>query len=220
MVLSSDDPGIFRYRGLSYDFWEAYMAWGLGLRGLKKLARNSLQYSMLTGNERAEQLSSWDTQWHAWIDEMQVTACAMNISAVSPFETLLSPACGPRTGGYHVILPSTRVTRPLTLCSQIQCTFGDVTTSGQVLFANQIKCQVPAMPKSGNVPVSVTFDGVKYDLGITFQYFEEQQLTPVTAPQVLVPVTVTPEPENSVGHVSSRVSDGLSVLLLFLLLVQ
>jgi hypothetical protein len=82
------------------------MAWGLGLRGLKKLARNSLQYSMLIGQERAEQLSSWETQWHAWVDEMQVKACEMNISAVSPFETLLSPACGPRTGGYHVILPS------------------------------------------------------------------------------------------------------------------
>jgi adenosine deaminase CECR1 len=220
VVLSSDDPGIFRYRGVSYDFWEAYMAWGLGLRGLKKLARNSLQYSMLIGQERAEQLSSWETQWHAWVDEMQVKACEMNISAVSPFETLLSPACGPRTGGYHVILPSTRVTRQLTLCSQFQCNFGTVSTSGQVLFANQIKCYVPAHAKSGNVPISVTYDGVKFDLGIDFQYFdEEQRMTPVTTPHVIVPVA-TPDSETSVGHVSTRISGWLSLSVLFLLLAQ
>jgi hypothetical protein len=95
-----------------------------------------------------------------------------------------------------------------------------VSTSGQVLFANQIKCYVPAHAKSGNVPISVTYDGVKFDLGIDFQYFdEEQRMTPVTTPYVIVPVA-TPDSETSVGHVSTRISGWLSLSVLFLLLAQ
>jgi len=48
IVLSSDDPGIWGIHGLSYDFWEAIVAWRLGVRSIKALAKNSLSYSGLT----------------------------------------------------------------------------------------------------------------------------------------------------------------------------
>jgi adenosine deaminase CECR1 len=35
IVISSDDPGVFGYEGLTYDYWAAAMSWQLDLRNLK-----------------------------------------------------------------------------------------------------------------------------------------------------------------------------------------
>ena len=53
--------------GLSYDFWEATMAWNLDLRALKQLCRNSLQYSAMTGGEKSAALARWEASWNRWI---------------------------------------------------------------------------------------------------------------------------------------------------------
>jgi adenosine deaminase CECR1 len=66
-VLSSDDPGIIGNHGLSYDFWEAFMAWDLDLAALKQLAENSLVYSGMTDVEKKVALASWKKKWNAWI---------------------------------------------------------------------------------------------------------------------------------------------------------
>ena len=66
-VLGSDDPAIFGNTGLSYDFWEAYYAWGLGLDELKQLAANSLNFSALEPDAKAAALARWSQQWDAWV---------------------------------------------------------------------------------------------------------------------------------------------------------
>lgn len=68
VVLSNDDPGILRNDGLSFDFWEAVMAWDLDLRSLKQLARNSLQYSGMTEAEKAAAMADWENRWRAWVE--------------------------------------------------------------------------------------------------------------------------------------------------------
>ena len=67
--ISSDDPLIFDYNGLSYDFWSIFLAWELDLKDLKKLAINSLQYSALSEDEKENALQSWERKWNLFINE-------------------------------------------------------------------------------------------------------------------------------------------------------
>lgn len=69
-VLGSDDPSIFGNDGLSYDFWMAYYAWGLGLDELKQLAANSLRYSALEPDDKAAALARWNQQWNTWVQSV------------------------------------------------------------------------------------------------------------------------------------------------------
>ncbi|HPM76623.1 MAG TPA: hypothetical protein PK961_05985 [bacterium] len=74
VVLSSDDPSIFGYRGLTYDFWAAYMAWGFDLRTLKKLALNSLTYTGMDQQEKTEAIAQWQRKWNTWIETVYAQA--------------------------------------------------------------------------------------------------------------------------------------------------
>jgi len=67
-VISSDDPLIFDYRGLSYDFWEVFLAWELDLRKLKGLALNSLIYSALDEQEKEDAVNYFNERWSRFVE--------------------------------------------------------------------------------------------------------------------------------------------------------
>ncbi len=69
VVLSPDDPAIFGYVGVSYDFWIACMAWNLDLRGLKQLALNSIKYASLNREEKAVLLKHFNSSWDSFIKD-------------------------------------------------------------------------------------------------------------------------------------------------------
>ncbi len=68
-VISSDDPLIFDYQGLSYDFWSVTLAWELDLAALKKLTRNSIEYAALTEEEKAQAMKVWEQRWGEFVDD-------------------------------------------------------------------------------------------------------------------------------------------------------
>jgi adenosine deaminase CECR1 len=74
VVLSPDDPAVMKYT-FSYDFYMAFMAWGLDLKGLKQLALNSLTYSAMDEQEKARAIQSWEAKWDrfiVWLDQYDV----------------------------------------------------------------------------------------------------------------------------------------------------
>lgn len=66
--INSDDPGVYGYDGLSYDFWEAFMAWDLDVAKLKKLITNSIEYSSLTGEEKKTALIHLSKEWNNFVE--------------------------------------------------------------------------------------------------------------------------------------------------------
>jgi adenosine deaminase CECR1 len=66
VVLSPDDPAIMRHT-FSEDFYVAFMAWGLDLKGLKQLAMNSLLYSTMTEGEKRNALAAWSVRWETFV---------------------------------------------------------------------------------------------------------------------------------------------------------
>jgi adenosine deaminase CECR1 len=71
ITISSDDPQLFDYTGLSYDFWTAYMAWNLGLAQLKQIALNSIIYSAMTESEKQKALAHFNGEWERFIGRLR-----------------------------------------------------------------------------------------------------------------------------------------------------
>ena len=74
VVICPDDPGIWKCT-FSYDFYAAFMAWGLDLKCLKQLAMNSLLYSAMAPEEKERALEFWREKWEkfiTWLNEYKV----------------------------------------------------------------------------------------------------------------------------------------------------
>lgn len=73
VVVCSDDPGLWGAKGLSYDFYEAFMgimSRNSDLRALKKLALNSIRYSSLNVDERVDAIRIFLSQWKHFLKEI------------------------------------------------------------------------------------------------------------------------------------------------------
>ncbi|KAK8401600.1 hypothetical protein O3P69_001022 [Scylla paramamosain] len=70
IVVSPDDPGAWGASGLSYDMYEAFMAFGgakADLRFLKQLAINSINYSSLDDVTEYDLMYKWVEKWNEFV---------------------------------------------------------------------------------------------------------------------------------------------------------
>lgn len=67
--ISSDDPSVYGYTGLSYDFWVTQVYWELDVRALKKLVFNSINYSSLDDNEKKKAVAYLNQQWKDFVQK-------------------------------------------------------------------------------------------------------------------------------------------------------
>ena len=65
--INSDDPGVFGYDGLSYDFWMAYLNWDLTVKDLKKLIFNSIEFSSLNSSEKQKAKLHLQKGWNIFV---------------------------------------------------------------------------------------------------------------------------------------------------------
>lgn len=70
--VSNDDPGFWGIdASTSYDWYITVLAWDLSLSGIKQLAIDSIVFSGVSLQMRAELLLQWEQKWAAWIRELQ-----------------------------------------------------------------------------------------------------------------------------------------------------
>ncbi|XP_044729392.1 adenosine deaminase 2-like [Chrysoperla carnea] len=72
VVITSDDPSFWGAIGLSYDFYEAFMAftsYNDDIRVLKQLAINSILYSGMSHEEKSLAMEVFNDQWDSFINE-------------------------------------------------------------------------------------------------------------------------------------------------------
>lgn len=65
--INSDDPSVYGYDGLSYDFWVAFVYWELDVKALKKLVFNSINYSSLDKNQKKEAVAYLNKKWNDFV---------------------------------------------------------------------------------------------------------------------------------------------------------
>ena len=68
VTISPDDPAIFGYQGVSFDYWVAVMAWDMSIADVKKCIVNSIEYSSLNTTEKNKLMKKWQKQWTEFID--------------------------------------------------------------------------------------------------------------------------------------------------------
>jgi adenosine deaminase CECR1 len=66
-VLAYDDPSVYGYDRVSYDFWEAFMSWDMDLRSLKQVSVNSLKFSAMNDDDKAIAFRVFQDNWDAFI---------------------------------------------------------------------------------------------------------------------------------------------------------
>uniref|UniRef100_A0A182K2P4 adenosine deaminase n=1 Tax=Anopheles christyi TaxID=43041 RepID=A0A182K2P4_9DIPT len=87
LVVSSDDPSLWRAAPLSHDFYMAFLGMTTAnqdLRVFKKLALNSIRYSLMSEPEKVVALEKFQQSWDAFIDRkvQQLTAASHNEVAI------------------------------------------------------------------------------------------------------------------------------------------
>lgn len=73
VVVSNDDPALWGAKGLSYDFYEAFMgimSANSDLRSLKKLALNSLTYSSMNSSQKQDAITRWHVKWDTFVTRL------------------------------------------------------------------------------------------------------------------------------------------------------
>ena len=66
--ISSDDPGLFGYEGVTLDYVYATGAWELTIRDLKQLSLNGIKYASINEEKKMELYKIFDVKWKEWID--------------------------------------------------------------------------------------------------------------------------------------------------------
>ena len=66
--ISSDDPGLFGYEGVTLDYAYAAAAWSLSVRDLKKVSINGIKYSSVTEAQKEDLMKNvFEPKWKEWI---------------------------------------------------------------------------------------------------------------------------------------------------------
>lgn len=69
--ISSDDPGLFGYEGVTLDYVYATGAWMLDLRDLKQLSLNGIKYACISEEKKKYYREEvFPNKWTAWVDSI------------------------------------------------------------------------------------------------------------------------------------------------------
>jgi adenosine deaminase CECR1 len=68
--ISPDDPAMFGYTGVTFDYVVAVLAWDLSLSEVKRLIINSIEDAAMTDAEKAELMSTWQTEWDIFVESL------------------------------------------------------------------------------------------------------------------------------------------------------
>ena len=163
IVISSDDPGMFGYNNVSLDWYQVYMAWGLNLADLKRLANNSLQYSGMNISEKKEAMQKWEAQWNNFITVINDEACHCpnNCYAKDPQYKRIFPSIAPTNKQINITIFGRNFQRAI--CNKIVCKFDNIQSQFTKYVTNyRIICEVPKELSPGTAKTSkleISMDG-------------------------------------------------------------
>lgn len=68
--IATDDPDIYGFDTLAFEYYHIFTAWNVELETLKQISRNSILYSSLPHDLKLSQLSLHNLRWNEWIQSL------------------------------------------------------------------------------------------------------------------------------------------------------
>jgi adenosine deaminase CECR1 len=169
IVLAGDDPGSFGYNELTIDYYLAFISWGLNLADLKKISRNSIEYSSIPNRIKGEAIKKWSQSWQEYISKTYSLACSKNYPLNNLNVTNIYPSIGPLNKHTNVTIYGYGFEN--FLCKRLQCVFGKEKTEAYLTHSNRIQCDTPIFSElTRNLPVYIQYDDKIIDLGVDFSF--------------------------------------------------
>ena len=174
VVLGTDDPGTFGYDHFTIDWYMVFMAWGLDLSDLKRLATNALEYSGMATLERKKAMGKFNLAWNKYISAVKDEACKAKLDANEPVVGRIFPREGAKTGGTKVHIYGRNFEKAIseTLCKgeKVRCRFGSVESEGLYVSNYHIICESPPPTNDKVVGVEVQLADVWLSSKQNFTY--------------------------------------------------
>ena len=73
--ISSDDPGLFGYEGVTLDYVYGMCAWTLSIRDLKQLSQNGINFSSISEDKKVKYREMLAQDWETWINWVVSDEC-------------------------------------------------------------------------------------------------------------------------------------------------
>ena len=194
VVLGTDDPGTFGYDHFTIDWYMVFMAWGLDLTDLKRLATNALEYSGMTALEQEDAMNKFNLAWNKYISAVKDEACKAKLDANEPVVGRVFPREGAKTGGTNVHIFGRNFEKAiLTICKgeKVRCRFGSVESDGLYVSNYHIICESPPPTNDKVVGVELLLSDVWLSSKQNFTYSHDVFTTTTTPPTTTTTDTPT-----------------------------
>lgn len=171
IVLAPDDPGTFGFDNVTLDWYVAYVGWGLALADLKKIAKNSLEYSGMNENQKQGAIEKWGSSWVNWVQDMKTEACGKTYDGTKTTFVRALPSSGPPGTNLHIYGRHFEAG----ICEGVQCKLGEngVPFKGYYVSHQEIVCKLKIFPDQPQEPLNIfvsLMPGHFEDTKLTFQY--------------------------------------------------
>ena len=177
IVIAGDDPGSFGYNDLTFDYYLAFMSWGMSLLDLREIANNSIRHSSLDNQLKLSAHFKFNKLWLNFLNTTFDRVCNMTKNdLINNVITHVYPPYGPNDKS--ILISMYGYSFESVICERrIFCFFDDIETNGHLDSLNELMCETPlGFGHLHTSSLGLSFGNRRMDTGLTYTFVSSYYL--------------------------------------------